>query len=312
MNTHKNARLTPAGRAVLVQRVLAVPGQLPAIAAGMGVSARTARKWLARFRAEGAAGLADRSSRPHHSPRALSRTRRRQIARLRRRRRSAPYIARYLGLPLSTVVAVQRRLGLNRLSRLEPPRPVVRYERARPGELVHLDVKKLGRIGRVGHRIHGDRSRRGRGVGWEYLHVAIDDCTRLAYAELLVDERADRATAFLRRAAAWFQRQGIARLERVMTDNGAAYVSHAFAQALAALGARHLRTRPYTPRTNGKVERLIQTLLREWAYATPYRTSLARSLALAPYLAYYNAERPHTALGYHPPQHRLRARLGTA
>lgn len=308
MNTHKNARLTPAGRAVLVQRVLAVPGQLPAIAAGMGVSARTARKWLARFRAEGAAGLADRSSRPHHSPRALSRTRRRQIARLRRRRRSAPYIARYLGLPLSTVVAVQRRLGLNRLSRLEPPRPVVRYERARPGELVHLDVKKLGRIGRVGHRIHGDRSRRGRGVGWEYLHVAIDDCTRLAYAELLVDERADRATAFLRRAAAWFQRQGIARLERVMTDNGAAYVSHAFAQALAALGARHLRTRPYTPRTNGKAERLIQTLLREWAYAQAYRSSIPRALALRPYLAYYNTERPHTALGFTTPRQRLAAR----
>ena len=308
MNTHKNARLTPAGRAVLVQRVLAVPGQLPAIAAGMGVSARTARKWLARFRAEGAAGLADRSSRPHHSPRALSRTRRRQIARLRRRRRSAPYIARYLGLPLSTVVAVQRRLGLNRLSRLEPPRPVVRYERARPGELVHLDVKKLGRIGRVGHRIHGDRSRRGRGVGWEYLHVAIDDCTRLAYAELLVDERADRATAFLRRAAAWFQRQGIARLERVMTDNGAAYVSHAFAQALAALGARHLRTRPYTPCTNGKAERLIQTLLREWAYAQAYRSSIPRALALRPYLAYYNTERPHTALGFTTPRQRLAAR----
>ena len=308
MNTHKNARLTPAGRAVLVQRVLAVPGQLPAIAAGMGVSARTARKWLARFRAEGAAGLADRSSRPHHSPRALSRTRRRQIARLRRRRRSAPYIARYLGLPLSTVVAVQRRLGLNRLSRLEPPRPVVRYERARPGELVHLDVKKLGRIGRVGHRIHGDRSRRGRGVGWEYLHVAIDDCTRLAYAELLVDERADRATAFLRRAAAWFQRQGIARLERVMTDNGAAYVSHAFAQARAALGARHLRSRPYTPRTNGKAERLIQTLLREWAYAQAYRSSIPRALALRPYLAYYNTERPHTALGFTTPRQRLAAR----
>ncbi len=302
---HKNARLTPAGRAVLVHRVLEEAIPIPEVAQGMAVSGRTVQKWLARYRAEGAAGLADRSSRPRRSPRAVSRTTRRQIGKLRRQRRSSLYIAHHLGLALSTVVAVQRRLGLNRLRRLGPPRAVLRYERAQPGELVHLDVKKLGRIGRVGHRIHGDWSRRARGSGWEFLHVAVDDHTRLTYAELLPDERQPSAVAFLTRAAAWFARQGIARLERVMTDNGSAYVSHAFLRAVAALGARHLRTRPYTPRTNGKVERMIQTLLREWAYVQPYRNSLGRSLALRPYLAYYNTQRPHTALGYRSPQHRL-------
>ena len=311
MNIHKNARLTPSGPARLITRI-ANGESVRSVAAAMGVSARTAWKWWRRWHQEGAAGLLDRSSRPHRSPRALRRTPRRQIARLRRARRSSLYIAHHLGLPLATVVRVQRQLGLNRLRRLEPPRPVVRYERARPGELLHLDIKKLGRIAHIGHRIHGQRGRGAVGVGWEYVHVAVDDCTRLAYAEVQPTQDAASAVAFLARAAAWFARHGIARLERVMTDNGSAYVSAAFARALAVLGARHLRTRPYTPRTNGKVERLIQTLLREWAYATPYRTSLARSLALAPYLAYYNAERPHTALGYHPPQHRLRARLGTA
>lgn len=305
MNSHKNARLTPAGRAVLVHRVLVEGYPAPEVSRGMGVSIRTVYKWLARYRAEGTSGLVDRSSRPHHSPRALSRTKQRQLVRLRRRRRSSLYIAQYLSLPLSTVVTVQRRLGLNRLPRLEPPHPVVRYERARPGELLHLDVKKLGRIGRVGHRIHADRTRRARGVGWEFLHVAIDDCTRLTHAELLPDERQETATAFLQRAAMWFARQGVPRVERVMTDNGSAYRSHVFSRALARLGARHLFTRPYTPRTNGKVERVIQTLLREWAYAVPYGSSLRRSLALPPYLAYYNTERPHTALGFKSPQHRL-------
>lgn len=305
MNTYKNARLTPAGRALLVLRVTEDRWSISAVAIGMGVSVRTVFKWLARYRAEGAPGLADRSSRPQRSPRAVSRTTRRQIQKLRRQRRSSLYIAHHLGLPLSTVVRVQQRLGLNRLCRLEPPRAVIRYERAAPGELVHLDVKKLGRIGRIGHRIHGDHSRRARGSGWEFLHVAVDDHSRLTYAELLPDERQASAVAFLARAAAWFARQGIPRLERVMTDNGPAYLSHAFGRAVAALGARHLRTRPYTPRTNGKVERMIQTLLREWAYVQPYRDSLRRSLALRPYLAYYNTQRPHTALGYRSPQHRL-------
>jgi transposase InsO family protein len=303
---HKNARLTPAGRALLVQRIVGERQPACDVARGMGVSVRTAWKWVARFRAEGLAGLADRSSRPQRTPTALSRTRRRQIARLRHARRSSLVIARQLALPLATVVTVQRRLGLARLPRLQAPVPVVRYERARPGELLHLDIKKLGRIGRAGHRVNGDRTTRTRGIGWEYLHVAIDDHTRLAYAELLPDERQASAAAFLGRAAAWLAARGV-RVERVMTDNGACYRSHHFRDAVRALGARQLFTRPYTPRTNGKAERLIQTLLREWAYARPYHTSRHRALALGTYLAYYNTTRPHTALGFKPPLSRLAA-----
>jgi transposase InsO family protein len=283
---------------------------IPDVARAIGVSGRTVRKWLARFAAEGVAGLHDRSSRPHRSPRALRRTVRRQIEKLRRRRRSSVYIAQSLGLPLATVVVAQRRLGLNRLRRLEPPIPVVRYERAKPGELLHLDVKKLGRIGRNGPRgrlmAHQRRAGyRQAALGWEYLHVAIDDHSRMSYAELLPDETQRSAVAFLTRAAAWFRAQGIGRIERVMTDNGSAYVSRAFAAALQAMGARHLRTRPYTPRTNGKAERFIQTLLREWAYARSYGSSSSRSLALRPYLAYYNTQRGHTALGFQPPISRV-------
>lgn len=276
----------------------------------MGVSERTVRKWVARYRSEGEAGLNDRSSRPHRSPRALPRTKRRQILKLRQQRRSSLYIAQELQLPVSTVVLVQRRLGLNRLRRLDPPQPIVRYERARPGELLHLDVKKLGRIGSrgVGRRLVTGQRRQGyrqAGLGWEFLHVAIDDYSRVSYAELLPNEQQGCATAFLARAAAWFREQGVSRIERVMTDNGSAYISHAFGAAVQALGARHLRTRPYTPRTNGKAERLIQTLLREWAYVRPYRSSAFRSLALRPYLTYYNTQRRHTALSLQPPASRL-------
>jgi transposase InsO family protein len=308
---HKHARLTPLGRAMLVQRSLAQPGTLPALAHGANISVRTARKWLARYRAEGPAGLVDRSSRPHRSPTALPRATRRRIARLRQHRRSSLYIAQHLQLPLATVVRTQRQLGLARLPRLEPLVPAVRYERARPGELLHLDIKKLGRIGSQGgvasHRITGARHYRThtRGIGWEYLHVAIDDHTRLTYAELLPDEQQTSAVAFLVRAAAWFLAQGLPRIERVMTDNGGAYLSHAFRGAVATLGARHVRTRPYTPRTNGKAERLIQTLLREWAYVRPYRSSHFRQLALGRYLSFYNTQRRHTALGFRPPISRL-------
>lgn len=276
----------------------------------MGVSERTVWKWVARFRVEGEAGLIDRSSRPRRSPRAVSRTKRRQILKLRRQRRSSLYIAQQLALPLSTVVLVQRRLGLNRLSRLDPPQPIVRYERARPGELLHLDVKKLGRIGARGERgrLMANQRHRGyrqAGLGWEFLHVAIDDFSRVSYAELLPNEKQGCATAFLARAAAWFREHGVRRIERVMTDNGSAYISNAFGAAVQALGASHLRTRPYTPRTNGKAERLIQTLLREWAYVRPYRSSAFRSLALRPYLTYYNTQRRHTALNLQPPASRL-------
>lgn len=310
MNSHKNARLTAAGRALLVRRVLEMNEPILGVATGMGVSERTVKKWLARYRREGERGLADRSSRPHRSPRAVSRTKRRQILKLRQQRRSSLYIAQELRLPLSTVVLVQRRLGLNRLRRLDPAQPIVRYERAQPGELLHLDVKKLGRIGSggAGRRLVTGQRRQGyrqAGLGWEYLHVAIDDHSRVSYAELLPNERQTSATAFLTRAAAWFRQQGVRRIERVMTDNGSAYISNAFAAAVQALGARHLRTRPYTPRTNGKAERLIQTLLREWAYVRPYRSSATRSLALRPYLTYYNTQRSHTALGFQPPATRL-------
>jgi transposase InsO family protein len=303
---HKNARLTPLGRSLVVHRI--ARGECATqVAREVRVSRRTVWKWVRRYRIDGEAGLADRSSRPHRSPTALRRTPRRQIERLRCKRRSSLYIAQHLRLPLSTVVRVQRQLGLNRLDRLEPPCPVVRYERAAPGELLHLDVKKLGRIRRWGHRVTGTRrwQHRTRGIGWEFLHVALDDHSRLTYAELLPDERGETAAAFLTRAAAWFRRHGVRRIERVMTDNGAAYLSRAFQQALGRLAARHLRTRPYTPRTNGKVERVIQTLLREWAYVRPYRTSLHRSVALQPYLVYYNTKRPHTALNFLSPASRL-------
>jgi len=209
-------------------------------------------------------------------------------------------------MPRSTVAAVLKRHGLERLSRLAPKPAVVRYERQRPGELLHLDVKKLGRFRRLGHRHTGNRTQRSYGAGWEFLHVCIDDHSRLAYVERLSDERGETAAAFLHRAVRWFRRQGI-RTERVMTDNGSGYRAHAFADACGELRVRHLLTRPYTPRTNGKAERFIQTLLREWAYARPYRTSNQRTKRLAPWLRYYNRLRPHSALRGLPPHSRLRS-----
>ena len=269
----------------------------------MGLSARRLREWVRRWEA-GDRILADRSSRPRRMPRRLRRAQRRQIGRMRRERRSSLSIAFVLKLPISTVVTEQRRQGLARLARLEPPVPVVRYQRERPGELLHIDVKKLVKIGRVGHRIHGDRSRRIKGIGWEYVHAAIDDASRVAYSEVLPDELAVTAVAFLQRAVAWYAAHGI-RIESVMTDNGGAYRSRLWRASLPVAGLRHLLTRPYTPRTNGKAERFIQTLLREWAYVRPYSRSWRRARALRPYLRYYNLERPHTALGYRPPLARL-------
>ena len=308
MNTHKNARLTYARRGEVARRALRPGANKSALAREFGVSRQTVAKWAARLAAEGPGGLADHSSRPRHSPRRLPRHRRHQIARQRHRRWSSVRIAQHYGLPLSTVVTVQRQLGLHRLARLEPPRPVVRYEHARPGDLVHLDVKKLGRIGRVGHRIHGDRTTRVRGIGWEYVHVAVDDCTRLAYAEVLTDEQGATAAAFLTRALAWFAAHGI-RVRRVLSDNGSCYRSRAHRQRAAAHGVRHRFTRPYRPQTNGKAERFIRTLLAEWAYAQAYRTSRWRQAALPRYLTYYNTRRRHTALGFTTPAARLAARL---
>jgi transposase InsO family protein len=279
-----------------------------AVAEGLWLSPTTVYRWWRRYRAEGEAGLRDRSSRPRRSPQARPRWQRRQIRRLREQRWSSLRIARALRLPVSTVVHIQRRLGLARLDRLEPRRPVIRYERRRPGALVHLDVKKLGRIGQIGHRIHGDRRRGTPGIGWEYVHVAVDDATRLAYAEIYPDETAASATAFLGRAARWFAGWGVT-VRAVMTDNGGGFRGHRFAALRRQLQLRHLWTRPYRPQTNGKAERFIRTTLAEWAYAQPYRTSLARASALTDFLRYYNRARLHSALGYRTPAQRLTERL---
>ncbi|HEY6825991.1 MAG TPA: IS481 family transposase [Gemmatimonadaceae bacterium] len=308
MNIHKNARLTLARREELARRGTRRRSNQSALAREFGVSRHTVRKWCDRFRREGLGGLYDRSSRPHHCPRQLSGRLRRRIDRLRRRRWSSIRIARHLHLPIPTVVVTQRRLGLARLRSLEPHRVIVRYERARPGELVHLDVKKLGQIGgRVGHRIHGNKQIRVRGAGWEYVHVAIDDATRLAYAAIFPDETKESATGFLAAAHQWFHQHGVT-VAGLMTDNGNGFRSHLFRRMRLALGTgEHLFTRPYTPRTNGKAERFIQTLLREWAYAKAYRHTRTRARDLAPYLAYYNNERPHTALHDRTPAQRLAA-----
>jgi transposase InsO family protein len=271
------------------------------------LSTTTVRRWWRRYQAEGVAGLTDRSSRPHHSPRALPRWQRRQIKRLRQRRQSSLQIAEALRLPLSTVVAVQRRLGWARLRPLTPKPPVHRYERRRPGALIHLDIKKLGRIGRVGHRIHGDRRTRVRGIGWEYLHIAIDDATRLSFAALFPDETAVSTTAFLQQAATWFAQLGIT-WRALLTDNGGGYRSRRFQALRRQLKLRHLWMRPYTPRTNGKAERFIRTCLARWAYAAAYPTSLVRARFLPEWLRYYNTERPHTALGFKTPMQRLAER----
>jgi transposase InsO family protein len=306
MDAHQNARTTPHSRMLIVER-LAAGWTASAVAQGMGIDPRTVRKWRDRFAAEGAAGLRDRSSRPHTSPRRLSPEAEAEIERLRRERLSGPAIARQARRPVSTVGVVLRRLGLGRLDALDPKPPVIRYEREQPGELIHIDTKKLGRIDGVGHRITGHHTGmvRNRGIGWEHLHVAIDDASRLAYTELLPDERKDSAVAFLERACAWFASHGIA-VERVMTDNGSAYRSKPFKTALSEAGIAHKRTRPYTPRTNGKAERFIQTTLREWAYAAPYQSSAERAAAMPAWLCSYNSRRPHSALDGKPPISRLK------
>lgn len=308
VNSHRNARLGFAGRLCLVQRVVRDRWPQRVTAAAFGVSRFTVWKWVQRYTREGRDGLRDRSSRPHDSPRRLRAGLERRITQLRARRRSGPQIADALGLPLSTVGDVLRRLGLGRLPPLVPRPPIIRYEREAPGELLHIDAKKLGRIVVVGHRITGDRARSGprSRTGWEHLHVAIDDASRVAYAALFPDESTASAIAFLNEAVAWLGELGVP-VQSVMTDNAWCYVQRRYTEALAAHGIRHLRTRPYTPRTNGKAERFIQTALREWAYAKSYRSSRARAGALAPFLRTYNTTRPHTAHGRRPPISRLSA-----
>ena len=314
MKLHGNAKTCPHSRLLICERVLEQGWTISAAAVAAGVSVRTAAKWLARYRSEGSVGLADRSSAPKRVPGRTAPDRVRAIARLRRLRMTAAEIAECLQMALSTVSAILKRIGLGKRSRLEPAEPPNRYERARPGELLHLDVKKLGRIARPGWRATGSRSsraasgyhRRCYARGWEYVHVAVDDATRLAHARVIGGEGGDEASAFLRETVTLLERQGI-RVEGVLTDNGSCYRSRAFAAACRELGLRHLRTRPYRPRTNGKAERFIRTLVDRWAYGRVYGDSEERSLALGAWLDFYNRRRPHGSLGHQPPVARLAA-----
>ena len=317
MNTHANARLSLKGRELLVDRVDVAGWSLMEAAAAAGISERTARKWLTRHRVEGPRGLADRSSAPRRVANRTDEQTVQAIAALRRLRFTGPEIAEVLGRPLSTVSGILTRIGMGRLGRLGM-QPAVRYERDRPGELIHIDVKKLGRIqAGAGHRVTGRRranptktnaaGQRERQVGWECVHVAIDDATRLAYAEVLADEKAATSVAFLTRALAFYAAHGI-HVEQVMTDNGSPYVSTRHAIACRVLGVRHLRTRPYRPQTNGKAERFIRTMLGGWAYGAIYRNSRERTAALDGWLHHYNHHRRHSALGHKPPLARLHER----
>ena len=297
---HRNAKTTPTMRALIVQRIRHEQWPAAEAAAAAGISVRTAYKWLRRHRLGGRPALDDASSRPQRQPRRTSPTRVAAIVAARHERCTAWAIAVRLQIPRSTVAAVLARVGLNQLRALEPMVPVTRYERTAPGELVHLDIKPLVRILRVGHRIHGDRRTRVTGAGWEYVHVAVDDYSRAAYVEVLPEQTGGTTTAFLRRTLQWFARRGI-HVQRVLTDHGSAYRSHPFQQAAARARVRLTRTRPYRPQTNGKAERFIQTLIRGWAHARAYPSSWQRILALRPWLRHYNLARPHAALGYQPP-----------
>jgi len=306
MNVHKNARLTPRGRERIVRQVES--GQAPeAVAEAAGVCPRTVRKWIDRYRREGLAGLQDRSSRPHRLRQPTPQPVVDEIQRLRRQRWTGKEIAAETGVSPATVSRVLRRLGLNKLSALEPAEPIRRYERQKPGELIHLDIKKLGRIGSVGHRITGRYSgavNRHHGIGWEFVHVCIDDASRVAFVQVMPDQRKESAVAFLEAAIDYFAGLGI-RVERVMTDNGSCYCSKAFRATCKRLGLRQIFTKPYTPKTNGKAERFIQTALREWAYARAYHSSDQRSADLSNWLHRYNWHRPHGSLKANTPISRL-------
>ena len=306
MKLHRNARTCPHSRLLIVKRVREEGWTLAQAAEAAGVSVRTVSKWLSCFESEGEEGLLDRSSAPQTVANRTPDDRVEAIACLRRLRLSGAEIAELLAMPYSTVSAILARIGLGRLSTLEPREPANRYEKARPGELIHVDVKKLGKIGRPGHRVNGDRRTRSRGVGWEFVHVCIDDATRLVYAEVLEDEKGATAVGFLRRALAFFASYGIS-VERVLTDNGPAYRSVVHALACRALGLKHARTRPYRPRTNGKAERFIRTLLGGWAYGAIYGSSQERRLGLSGWLEFYNRRRPHGSLGRQAPLERLQA-----
>jgi len=305
MNIHKNARLTPHSRAELARRVVVEGQSATSVAAAFGVTIKSVNKWVARFAAEGVEGLKDRSSRPHRLYRPTPTTIVEQVEALRRQRWTGKQIAAELGISPATVSRILKRLGLNRIAALEPAEPVRRYEREKPGELIHIDIKKLGRFDRIGHRITGDRRQgNSRGAGWEFVHVSIDDASRLAFSQILPDEKKESAIAFLKAAVASYASLGIT-VARVMTDNGSCYRSRAFRKACRDLGLRHIRTRPYTPKTNGKAERFIQTALREWAYAQAYQSSDRRAEELPVWLHRYNWHRPHGSLKSKPPISRL-------
>jgi transposase InsO family protein len=304
MNIHKNARTTPQSRALMVRRVVIEHWPVAEVAVALGVSVRTVYKWLARYRDAGVCGLQDRSSRARRHPHALAPAWIALVRLLRQAKLVAAEIARRVPIARSTVSAVLVRLGLSRLRFLTRPEPVQRYEWQRPGELVHVDIKKLGRFARAGHRVTGQRHTPSAGRGWEYAHVAVDDCSRFSYVEILPDQKRYTATRFWLRAVREFRRRGI-RIDRVLTDNGGAYRSRPFRKACRWLGVATKRTRPYRPQTNGKAERFIQTLIRKWAYAVPYASSEQRRAALPAWLQFYNEERPHASLHYQSPVSKL-------
>ena len=303
MDVHQNARLTPHCRALLVERVQRGQSKI-SVAVQFGISLKTLQKWLDRYREEGERGLQDRSCRPRRSPRVTVREVTLAVLALRRHRLTLEAIATQAGLSRSTVCRICQRAGLNRLSKLEPTVPVVRYERATPGELLHLDIKKLGRIMKIGSRITGRRDFRPRTAGWEHVHVAIDDNSRVAYTQVMGEEDGAAAGAFLRAAVAYYAGLGIT-VKEIMTDNGGCYRCKEFRRVRESLGLRHRFTKAYTPRTNGKAERFIQTALREWAYARAYNNSQARSAELPNWLHRYNWHRPHASLAGQPPITRL-------
>ena len=310
MNTHKNARLTPKGREAMVRAVVDRGLSKTQVARQFNASAKTVAKWAGRFRQHGVAGLADRSSRPLSSPARTSLETPARVAAMRRMRFTGQQIARDLDISPATVSRVLARMGLNLLSSLDPKPPRPRYERETPGEIIHIDIKKLGRFNRIGHRITGVRNgqskqrQNGTAPGWEFAHVAIDDHSRVARIDIFPDERKKSAIAFLKATVAFYRALGV-RVDRVMTDNGSCYKSFAFARACKRLGIKHIRTKPYTPQTNGKAERFIQTALREWAYATAYETSDHRRADLTRWIHRYNWHRPHASLGQKPPITRL-------
>jgi len=306
MDVHENARLTPKGREEMVRSVVQGGLSKAAAARKFNTTPKTVAKWVERFRTEGVNGLRDRSSKPLSSPNQTSQATCAAVEALRRQRYSGKQIAAELAISPATVSRILRRLGLNRLSALEPAEPIRRYERQHPGELIHIDIKKLGKFNDIGHRITGDRRGQSsrRGVGWEYVHVCIDDHSRIAFAKIMPNEKKVSAIAFLKAALAYYASLGV-KVERVMTDNGSCYKSFAFRAACKRLGLRHIRTKPYTPKTNGKVERFIQTSLREWAYAMAYENSRQRKHQLPTWLHRYNWHRPHAGINDRTPISRL-------